>query len=92
MQEADDCLAGGRFAAVAMQPLKGKRLVRNFVISTAQHPNCLDFPFYLPLVPCLYHALPSSDYMVLLVGADCTLDWVSKHLQGIRLHKLQFTP
>ena len=66
---------------------KGKGLWGNFVISTAQH---LDFPFELPLVSCLYHALP-SDHIVPMVGTERILDWVYKDLQGVRLHKLQFT-
>ena len=70
---------------------KGEGLWRNFAISATQHTNCLDFPFELPLVPCLYYAL-LSNYIILLVGADCTLDRASKDLQGIHVHKLQFTP
>ena len=46
---------------------KGKGLWENFVISTTRHPDCLDFPFWLPLVHCLHHALP-SDHTIPVVG------------------------
>ena len=83
-----DCTALKRLAK-----MPGKHKWRGVYAEENAFAICPDmgWPPWLHMIPDMGYTL-LSNYIILLVGVDCTLDWVSKDLQGIHMHKLQFTP